>query len=160
MCSSDLKDVVLDIAGLSVNDDVGLPAVRDVSLQVRAGEIVGIAGVEGNGQRELVQALTGLRRCTATTLSVDGRDILNKTPHEIHAMGVGHVPEDRETDGIVGPYSVADNLVLDRFDEPQFATRGVRNRGAIDSLATDLVSSFDIRTPSIKTTAQIGRAHV
>lgn len=148
------RDVVLDVVGLSATDDLGLPAVRDVSLQVRAGEIFGIAGVEGNGQRELVQALTGLRRSTASAVTVEGKDIHNKTPRDIHVLGVGHVPEDREKDGLVGPYSVADNLVLDRFAEPQFATRGVRNRKAIDALSHDLVEQFDIRTPGIDTTVQ------
>jgi simple sugar transport system ATP-binding protein len=147
-------DVVLDVADLSASNDIGLPAVRDVSFQVRAGEILGIAGVEGNGQRELVQALTGLRSCRATTISVSGQDAKGRSPHDIHAMGVGHVPEDRETDGLVGGYSVADNVVLDRFDEPEFARFGIRNRAAVAKLAEGLVSDFDIRTPSVETTVQ------
>jgi ABC-type uncharacterized transport system ATPase subunit len=151
---AETADVVLDVVGLSATNDIGLPAVRDVSLQVRAGEILGIAGVEGNGQRELVQALTGLRTCRAQSITVNGADALGKSPRAIHAMGVGHVPEDRETDGIVGPYSVADNLVLDRYDEPEFARMGVRNRGAVTALADELVGQFDIRTPSSETTAQ------
>lgn len=147
-------DVILDVAGLNVANDLGLPAVRDLSLQVRGGEILGIAGVEGNGQRELVEALTGLRPASADTMSVSGQDALGRSPHAIHEMGVGHVPEDREKDGLVGPYSIADNMVLNRFDEPEFASRGVRNRAAIDSLATDLVKEYDVRTPSIVTTAE------
>ncbi|MGI9197993.1 MAG: ABC transporter ATP-binding protein [Candidatus Nanopelagicales bacterium] len=147
-------DVVLDVMDLSAKDDIGLPAVRDVSLQVRAGEILGIAGVEGNGQRELVQAITGLRKCTASAMTVQGTDILGKSPHDVHALGVGHVPEDRETDGLVGAYSVADNLVLNRYDEREFASKGIRNRSAIDALSDSLVSQFDIRTPSIATTVQ------
>jgi len=147
-------DVVLDVVGLSAANDIGLPAVRDVSLQVRAGEILGIAGVEGNGQRELVQALTGLRPCRADAVTVNGQDAKHRSPRAIHAMGVGHVPEDREADGLVGGYSVADNLVLDRFDEPEFARFGIRNRGAVDALAEELVGQFDIRTPSAQTTAQ------
>ena len=147
-------DVVLDVVDLSANNDIGLPAVRDVSLEVRAGEILGIAGVEGNGQRELVQALTGLRPCRATTVTVNGEDAKGRSPHDIHAMGVGHVPEDRETDGLVGGYSVADNVVLDRFDEPEFARFGIRNRAAVSALAQSLVSDFDIRTPSVQTTVQ------
>ena len=147
-------DVVLDVVDLTADNDIGLPAVRDVSLQVRAGEILGIAGVEGNGQRELVQALTGLRTCRATTVTVNGQDAKGKSPRDIHAMGVGHVPEDRETDGLVGGYSVADNLVLDRYDEPEFSRYGIRNRGAVDALAAELVSQFDIRTPSSQTTVQ------
>ena len=147
-------DVVLDIAGLSAQNDIGLPAVRDIDLQVRSGEIVGIAGVEGNGQRELVEAITGLRMSTARTMTVAGTSIMGETPHAIHAMGVGHVPEDREKDGLVGPYSVADNLVLNRFDEKEFASRGVRNRNAVSALATELVGQFDVRTPSITTTVE------
>jgi simple sugar transport system ATP-binding protein len=147
-------EVVLDVVGLSASNDIGLPAVRDVSLQVRAGEILGIAGVEGNGQRELVQALTGLRPCHATAVTVNGQDAKGRSPHDIHAMGVGHVPEDRETDGLVGGYSVADNVVLDRFAEPEFARFGIRNRTAVSELAQTLVSDFDIRTPSVQTTVQ------
>jgi general nucleoside transport system ATP-binding protein len=146
--------LVLNVAGLSASNDIGLPAVRDVSLEVRAGEILGIAGVEGNGQRELVQALTGLRPSDAEVMTVDGRDIRGLTPHAIHAMGVGHVPEDREADGLVGQYSIADNLVLNRFDERKFSRRGVRNRRSVDELADQLVRQFDVRTPSIHTTAQ------
>lgn len=147
-------DVVLDVAGLTATNDIGLPALRGVDLQVRAGEIVGIAGVEGNGQRELVEALTGLRPCHAELFTIAGEDARGQTPHEIHAMGVGHVPEDREKDGLVGPYSVADNMVLNRFDEPEFASRGVRNRGAVSTLAHELVGQFDVRTPSIDTTVE------
>ncbi|MCF8527106.1 MAG: ABC transporter ATP-binding protein [Candidatus Nanopelagicales bacterium] len=147
-------DVVLDVQGLSAATDLGLPAVRDVNLQVRAGEIVGIAGVEGNGQRELVEALTGLRHCTADRMTVAGKNTLGQSPHAIHAMGVGHVPEDREKDGLVGPYSIADNMVLNRFDEPPFSSKGVRSRSAVNTLATDLVQEYDVRTPSISTTAE------
>lgn len=147
-------DLVLDVAGLSARNDLGLPALREVSLQVRAGEIVGIAGVEGNGQRELVESLTGLRECTATRLEIRGESALGASPHRIHAMGVGHVPEDREKDGLVGPYSIADNLVLNRFDEPEFAHRGVRTTTAVDALATGLVAQYDVRTPSIRTPAE------
>ncbi len=147
-------EVVLDVQGLDVAGNLGLPAVRDVSLQVRAGEILGIAGVEGNGQRELVEALTGLRKSTARSVTINGQDAEGASPHAIHQMGVGHVPEDREKDGVVGPYSIADNMVLNRFDEPEFSSWGVRNRKAVDTLATDLVSEYDVRTPSIQTTAQ------
>lgn len=146
--------VVLEVDELNVEGGLGLPAVSDVTFQVRAGEIVGIAGVEGNGQRELVEALTGLRKYRASTVRINGDDARGATPHDIHAMGVGHVPEDREKDGVVGPYSIADNMVLNRFDEPQFATRGVRNRSAVRQLATTLVQEFDVRTPSIFNTAQ------
>ncbi len=147
-------EVVLDVAGLNAQNDLGLPALRGIDLQVRAGEIVGIAGVEGNGQRELVEALTGLRSCTAERLTIGGDDAHGLSPHAIHRMGVGHVPEDREKDGLVGPYSIADNLVLNRFDEKEFSSKGVRNRGAVTALADELVEQFDVRTPSIDTSVE------
>jgi general nucleoside transport system ATP-binding protein len=147
-------EVVLDVKDLSVENDLGLPAVRDVSFEVRTGEILGIAGVEGNGQRELVEALTGLRRSRSTSVSVQGASAAGASPRDIHLMGVGHVPEDREKDGLVGPYSVADNLVLNRFADPEFSSRGIRDRKAVAALATGLVSTFDIRTPTVDTTVQ------
>lgn len=147
-------ETVLDVVDLVATNDLGLPAVRDMSFTVRAGEIVGIAGVEGNGQRELVEALTGLRASTATAITVLGQDAKGASPKAIHDLGVGHVPEDREKDGVVGQYSIADNLVLNRYSEPEFATRGVRNQDAVDAFATGLVREFDIRTPSIRTSAE------
>jgi len=147
-------NVVLEVEDLEVEGNLGLPAVKDVSLTVRAGEIVGIAGVEGNGQRELVEALTGLRRAHGKAVTINGNNALGATPHTIHDMGVGHVPEDREKDGVVGQYSIADNMVLNRFDEPEFSSKGIRNRGAVNSLAGTLVEEYDVRTPSIQTTAQ------
>ena len=146
--------VVLDVQGLDVDGNLGLPAVRDVSLTVHSGEIVGIAGVEGNGQRELVEALTGLRKSKARSVTINGENAHGASPRAIHAMGVGHVPEDREKDGVVGPYSIADNMVLNRFDEPEFASMGVRNRKAVSTLATELVGEYDVRTPSIQTMTQ------
>jgi len=146
-------EVVVNVENLYVSDDRRLPAVQGVSFQVRAGEILGIAGVEGNGQRELVEALTGLRPSAAASMEYAGVNAIGASPHAIHAMGVGHVPEDREKDGLVGLYSIADNLVLDRFDEPEFARAGVRRLDQVDALANRLVASFDIRTPSISTSA-------
>jgi simple sugar transport system ATP-binding protein len=148
------RDVVLDVQGLNVDGGLGLPAVTDVSFSVKAGEIVGIAGVEGNGQRELVEALTGLRKYEATSVMMNGSDALGLNPHHVHDLGVGHVPEDREKDGVVGQYSIADNMVLNRFDEKEFASKGVRNSKAVNRLATELVEDYDVRTPSIQTSAQ------
>lgn len=151
--SSHPKEVVLQIKNLNVQDDRRLPAVRDFSLEVRAGEIVGIAGVEGNGQRELVQAITGLRKIDSGSIKIDGVDSTKLSPHKIHELGVAHVPEDREKDGLVAGYSIADNSVLNRFDEKEFSKAGVRQTGAIRDLATKLVEKFDVRTPSIDTAA-------
>ena len=151
--SSHPKEVVLQIKNLNVQDDRKLPAVRDFSLEVRAGEIVGIAGVEGNGQRELVQAITGLRKIDSGSVKIGGTDSTKLSPHKIHELGVAHVPEDREKDGLVAGYSIADNSVLNRFDEKEFSKAGVRQTGAIRALATKLVEKFDVRTPSIDTSA-------
>ena len=145
------KELVLELVGLSTNNDIGLPAVRGVDLSVRAGEIVGIAGVEGNGQRELVEAIAGLRKSTAKTMIINENNALGASPHKIHSFKVGHVPEDREKDGLVGPYSIANNMVLNRFDEPEFSKHGIRNMDAVNSQASRLVAEFDVRTPSIKT---------
>jgi len=151
--SASPKEVVLQIKNLNVQDDRKLPAVKDLTLDVRAGEIVGIAGVEGNGQRELVQAITGLRKIDSGTVVIGNEDVTKLSPHKIHELGVAHVPEDREKDGLVAGYSIADNSVLNRFDEKEFSKAGVRQTGAIRALATKLVEKFDVRTPSIDTSA-------
>jgi len=152
--AADPKEKVLDLVGLFAKNDIGLPAVCGVDLTIRAGEIVGIAGVEGNGQRELVEALTGLRKSTATFMMINGHNAVGASPHKIHGFKVGHVPEDREKDGLVGPYSIADNMVLNRFDEPQFSKHGIRDMEAVNNQTTRLVAAFDVRTPSIKTSVE------
>ena len=151
--SASPKEVVLQIKNLNVQDDRKLPAVKDLTLDVRAGEIVGIAGVEGNGQRELVQAITGLRKIDSGTVVIGNEYVTKLSPQKIHELGVAHVPEDREKDGLVAGYSIADNSVLNRFDEKEFSKAGVRQTGAIRALATKLVEKFDVRTPSIDTSA-------
>jgi len=147
------KDVVLKVSNLNVTDDRKLLAVKDLSLEVKAGEILGIAGVEGNGQRELVQAITGLRKIDSGKVEINNIDATKLSPHKIHELGVAHVPEDREKDGLVAGYSIADNSVLNRFDEKEFSKAGVRQFTAIRALAKKLVEKFDVRTPSIDTSA-------
>lgn len=128
------KAEVLKIENLVVKDDRNLVSVNNLSLSVRAGEIVGIAGVEGNGQRELVQGITGLRKIESGKVLINNKDATDASPHQVHEMGVAHVPEDRERDGLVASYSIADNLVLNRFDEAEFSRRGVRQSGPIRNL--------------------------
>jgi simple sugar transport system ATP-binding protein len=144
---------ILKITKLNVYDDRKLLAVNDLSLEVKAGEILGIAGVEGNGQRELVQAITGLRKIDSGKVEINGVDATRLSPHKIHELSVAHVPEDREKDGLVAGYSIADNSVLNRFDEKQFSKAGIRQFSAIKALAKILVEKFDVRTPSIETAA-------
>ena len=142
-------DVVLDISGLRVADDRGVMTVDGIDLQVRAGEIVGIAGVEGNGQRELVEAVTGMRPFTGGSITIKGRGTDGLSPRRVAELGVGHVPEDRGKHGLIAPFSVADNLVLNRYHHRPFSSRLVRNQQAITGNAHAEVKSFDVRTPSV-----------
>ena len=139
---------VLRVADLSVADDRGATTVEGFDLEVRAGEIFGIAGVEGNGQRELVEALMGMRPKAAGTVEIDGHDVTHASPRQVIELGVGHVPEDRTKHGLVAPFSIGDNLVLNRFRNRPFALRGLRQEGAIRERAAALVQRFDIRTSS------------
>ena len=146
-------DVVLDVAGLTVIDDRGQVAVDDLSFQVRAGEILGVAGVQGNGQTQLCEALMGLRPATSGTIHLDGHDLTHATPRQRLRSGVGYIPEDRQEDGLVSDFSVADNLILDVYDRPPFASRIALDLGSISSAATSRVAEFDIRTTSTSTAA-------
>src|SRR5690242_4073713 len=120
-------EVVLDVKDLTVVDDNGIVLVDDVSFRVRGGEIYAIAGVQGNGQTELTEALVGLEQPTKGSITIDGRQIADQSTDDILGRGVGYVPEDRLHDGLVGGFSVAENLVLDIFDNEPFARRGVLN---------------------------------
>jgi simple sugar transport system ATP-binding protein len=142
---------VLQVEGLRVLDHRGQAAVDNVSLDVRAGEIVGVAGVEGNGQRELVGALTGLNHVDSGRIDIGGVDVANAGARAINELGVAHIPEDREKDGFVAGYSIADNLVLTSYNREPFARRGIRQFEAVDERAARLVEQFDVRTPSIRT---------
>ncbi|MER3488132.1 MAG: heme ABC transporter ATP-binding protein, partial [Chloroflexota bacterium] len=140
--------VVLEIRGLAVRDDRGHLAVRDLDLDVRAGEIVAIAGVQGNGQTELVEAITGLRAPLAGQVRIAGQEV-RFDPRRIFELGVGHVPEDRLEDGLVPGFSVAENLVLNTYHLRPFSDGLRLRREAIIATASELVEAFDIRTPSI-----------
>ncbi|HLZ09188.1 MAG TPA: ABC transporter ATP-binding protein, partial [Chloroflexota bacterium] len=139
---------VLEVSRLRVADDRGTFRVDDLSLVVRAGEIVGVAGVEGNGQTELIEALTGLRRPLSGTISVGGQNLTGRSPHDAIGAGVAHIPEDRHKYGLVLDYSVANNLVLSRHDRLPFARGPWLSFGAILGEARRLIQAFDIRTPS------------
>jgi ABC-type uncharacterized transport system ATPase subunit len=140
--------VALDVSSLEVLDDRGMLAVKGIDLQVRSGEILGIAGVEGNGQRELVEAICGMRNRQRGKVSVAGEATRNLDPHEVHAAGISHIPEDREKHGLVASYSISDNLVLNRFDQPPFASGFIRRRDRVEENGAQLVKQFDIRTPA------------
>lgn len=150
---ADPGEVVLEVSDLVVMDERRLATVNGFNLRIRAGEIVGVAGVEGNGQRELVQAIAGMRRPRSGRVTVAGRDITSSHPFAVHDAGVGHIPEDREKHGLVSGHTIADNLVLNRFTYPQFARHGIRDTVAIDANATTLRTAFDIRSGGIHSLA-------
>ncbi|MEO6021496.1 MAG: ABC transporter ATP-binding protein [Knoellia sp.] len=135
-------DTVLTVKGLKVKDDRGLTAVDGFDLEVRAGEIVGLAGVEGNGQRELVESIAGMRPSIAGSVHLgSGADVVDLTKsnaRDTNNAGVGHVPEDREKHGLVNSYSIADNLVLNTYDEAPYAKGFVRDFGAVRKHAVEL----------------------
>ncbi|MDQ2689083.1 MAG: ABC transporter ATP-binding protein [Chloroflexota bacterium] len=142
------RDPVLEITDLVVRDERGHAAVNGLSLTVHAGEIVAIAGVHGNGQSELVEAITGLRDHDSGEILIGGRDY-GADVRAIWAAGVAHIPEDRMEDGLVGDFTIADNLVLNSYWQEPFASGLQMNGGAIVASATELVDQFDVRTPSI-----------
>jgi simple sugar transport system ATP-binding protein len=131
-----------------VNDDRGHQAVNAVSLEVHAGEILGIAGVAGNGQSELVEALTGLRKPSGGQVTLDGKDVTGAGPRALYDAGLAHVPGDRQEHGLVLSFPLTDNLVLTGYHRPPFRRGPVRNEAAVDQRAEELVAQYDIRTPS------------
>jgi simple sugar transport system ATP-binding protein len=143
------ENVVLEVKDLHVSDDRHLIAVNSVSFDVKAGEVLGIAGVQGNGQRELIEALTGLRKAEAGEVTMMGQDITYASPRKIREAGSAHIPEDRQKDGLVLSFPVAENMVLNTYYEPPF-TRGFNLRqDEIEKVAQERVKSFDVRPPSI-----------
>lgn len=145
----ELGEVVLKVDNLHVLDDRKLLVVNGVSLEVRAGEILGIAGVQGNGQTELVEALTGLRQAESGRFSIMGDDVTGGSPRSIRELGTAHIPEDRQQDGLILSFPVLDNLILNTYYEPPFAKGMTLQREKIEEVAQDRVELFDVRTPSI-----------
>ena len=149
--SAKAGEVVLKVTDLTVLDADGRTHVENVSFEVHAGEIVGIAGVQGNGQTELVEALTGLRKATSGLIALDGKDLTHSNPRERHQMGMAHIPEDRQRQGLVGGLSVAENLVLTRYHDDQFSHGVIVDWEAADAIAETLITEYDIRTPNKET---------
>ena len=144
---------VLEVEDLVVLDEREHPAVNGVSFQVRAGEIVGIAGVQGNGQTELVRALTGMRAPLSGSIKVAGEDVAGWTPRRLHKLGVAHVPEDRLRHGLVTSFTVAENAVLDSYYDAPFSRGILMDWGKTREVARELVDQYDVRTPSIEVKA-------
>jgi simple sugar transport system ATP-binding protein len=164
MIGRDLGDIVatrsarereprLVLRNVEVADDRGLPALRGIGLAVHAGEIVAIAGVDGNGQRELEEAITGLRPLRSGRILLDGRDVTGATTRQRLTAGLGYVASDRFGRALLRDFPIADNLVLERFERAPFSRAGILDRGAIVRHARQLVQAFDIRAASIETPA-------
>jgi len=135
----------LEVRDLLVRDDAGAVVVDGVSFDVRPGEILAIAGVQGNGQTELTEALMGLERHVSGSITLDGTELNGRSVHAIIGAGVGFVPEDRTVDGLVGGMSIAENLVLNRTDTGEFTKAGTLDRSAMETFARDRIDEFDIR---------------
>ena len=136
---------VLEIAGLSVRDDRDLPAVRDLSMEVRGGEIVALAGVDGNGQHELVEAIAGLRNVQEGSIRISGEDVTGRGVREACDAGVAHIAEDRHLRGLVLDFTLAENLALREYHKPPLSKGGWLNIGRINARARDLLEEYDVR---------------
>jgi general nucleoside transport system ATP-binding protein len=147
----DVKDLVVPAGHADLAGEEHAPAVNGLTFRVRAGEILGIAGVQGNGQTELCEALMGLVPVTSGTVELDGRDITGVSPRVRLRAGVGYIPEDRQQDGLVSSFAVAENIVLDTYDRPPYASGVALKLGSIRETATERIAEFDIRTQSIDT---------
>ncbi|MGG5357320.1 MULTISPECIES: ABC transporter ATP-binding protein [unclassified Enterococcus] len=140
------QEAVLSIENLVVNENRGIPAVKNLSLEIRAGEVLGIAGIDGNGQSELVQALTGLRKAESGKIRLNGNDITNHKPRKITEAGVGHVPEDRHKYGLVLDMTLAENIGLQTYYQEPYSKFGVLNYQEINEHARNLIDEYDVRT--------------
>ena len=142
------KEVILSIKDLVVNENRGVPAVKNLSLDVRAGEIVGIAGIDGNGQSELIQAITGLRKIESGSVELKGQSIVGLHPRQITEMSVGHVPEDRHRDGLVLEMMISENIALQTYYKEPLSKKGILNYTNIIRYAKQLMQEFDVRAAS------------
>ncbi|MFF2499144.1 ABC transporter ATP-binding protein [Peribacillus sp. NPDC058075] len=148
------QEVVLEVKNLEVKDSRGVSAVHNLDLSVRAGEIIGIAGVDGNGQSELIEALTGLKKVTTGTISLNGKQIQNMKPRKITEAGVGHIPEDRHKHGLVLDFSIGENIVLQTYYQEPFSSGGILHAKKIFEKARTIIKEYDVRTPDEYTPAR------
>ena len=149
-----LGEEALTVEGLTVIDHIGQLVVNDVSFSVRRGEILAVAGVQGNGQTELTEALLGLQPRVRGSVRLDGVDLTHESVRKRLDSGIGFVPEDRTEDGLVGEFTIAENLMLDRVDGPPFVKAGNIQRGVLADFAREKVEEFDVRTQGIDSKAR------
>jgi len=147
--------VILEVRNLNATNDKGLPALKNISLTAREGEILGIAGVAGNGQRELIEVIAGLRKADSGSVLILGKEATNLSPREIDRIGVSHVPEERIRMGLVPNMTIAENLILKRYNTQPYCNRLLLNTDNITQNAQKLITKYDIITPSSQTPAKL-----
>ena len=146
-------DVMLDVKNLQISDHTGRILVKNVSFELRAGEILAVAGVQGNGQSELAEAIVGLQEHVTGTITLDGKEITRSTVRQALHAGIAFVPESREDDGLISSFSIEENLILDVHDMPPYAKGPVISKSVVSQEAQKRVTEFDIRTQSAKDSA-------
>ncbi|ANF37871.1 heme ABC transporter ATP-binding protein [Bacillus sp. CN2] len=151
---ADPKQEVLSLSDVTVKDARGVEAVKQLSLSVRAGEIVGIAGVDGNGQSELIEAITGLRKTNAGTITLNGKQLQNMPPRKVTEAGIGHIPQDRHKHGLVLDFPIGENIVLQSYYQKPYSSFGILNKHTIYDKARSLIEEYDVRTPDEYTPAR------
>ncbi len=139
----------LRLQDVTVKEPNGELSIDAISFEVRAGEVVGIAGVQGNGQTELIEVIAGVREADQGTIMIEGRDVTAKGPRDRHKLGLAHVPEDRQRSGIVPPFMITENMVLDCYYEPRFSSGPMLRWGAANLAAAERAEAFDVRTSSV-----------
>ncbi|GEK31295.1 heme ABC transporter ATP-binding protein [Kurthia zopfii] len=148
------KEPVLQIEGLTVKDNRNIERVKNLNLTVRAGEIVGIAGIDGNGQSELIEAITGLRKASSGTIALKGKDITGLKPRKITESGIGHIPQDRHKHGLVLDFPIGHNIALQTYYQKPISKGGIIDYKQVNKLAKAIVEEYDVRTPGIHTEAR------
>ncbi len=148
-----IGETILRVENLQALDNREIPALKGINFQVRAGEILAIAGVDGNGQSELIEVLTGLRQVSGGQAVVNGQTVTNRTPRQVMEQGVGHIPEDRQKRGLVLDFSIQENLILETYRNPENLRWGFIDETGAHENAVRLIKTYDIRTPGPKVAA-------
>jgi simple sugar transport system ATP-binding protein len=149
-----IGEVRLSLEKVSCGSDRGTPGLRDVNLEVHAGEILGLAGVSGNGQREMAEACTGLRKLTGGRIHLDGKVVTGLTPAELIERKLSYIPEERMRDGMIKEFTISENMILRQHHKKPFASAGFLNLGSIARHAERLVQEYQVKTPSLETPAK------
>lgn len=148
-CPCEPGEVVLDVAGLNYVNDRDIQALTDVTFQVRAGEILGVCGVDGNGQSELVKCITGLLKPKSGKISILGEDMTGAKPKAVLRKGIGHIPEDRHKMGMVGLFNLRENFAMVDYDKKPFSKHGLMNWRWVDEYSEELIEKFRVKTPDV-----------